>query len=92
MIREYVAHTNESLRAAVKEYFEDKAACERRHGKIGTWNVKFVTDMSLLFHENTKTSGGRSFNEDLGAWDTWRRVEDKSLTRLCRASRRASSR
>ena len=32
-----VAFTNESLRATVAEYFEDRAACERRHGKIGRW-------------------------------------------------------
>ena len=30
------AFTNASLRDAVTEYFEDRAACERRHGKIGT--------------------------------------------------------
>ena len=49
VIKDYVAFTNASLRAAVKEYFEDKAACERRHGKIGTWDVGRVTDMSKLF-------------------------------------------
>ena len=41
-----MAFTNASLRAAVKEYFEDKAAAERRHGKMGTWDVSRVTDMS----------------------------------------------
>ena len=46
VINDYVAHTNESLRAAVNEYFADKAAAERRHGKIGTWDVSRVTDMS----------------------------------------------
>ena len=51
------AFTNESLRATVKEYFRDKAACERRHGKIGKWDVGRVTDMSRLF------AGRRSFNE-----------------------------
>ena len=57
VIQDYLAFTNESLRAAVKEYFEDKAACERRHGRIGTWNVKYVTNMSGLF------SGRADFNE-----------------------------
>ena len=42
------AFTNESLRAAVREYFKDRAACEGRHGKIGTWDVGRVTDMSEL--------------------------------------------
>ena len=53
VIKDYVAFTNASLRAAVKEYFEDKAACERRHGKIGTWDVGRVTDMSKLFEWKT---------------------------------------
>ena len=50
VIKDYAAFTNASLRAAVKEYFEDKAATERRHGKIGTWDVGRVTDMSELFY------------------------------------------
>ena len=64
VIKDYVAFTNASLRAAVKEYFEDKAACERRHGKMNTWDVGRVTDMSRLFE------GRHDFNEDIGAWDT----------------------
>ena len=57
-------HTNASLRAAVTEYFQNKAACERRYGLIGTWNVSRVTDMSGLF------AFRRDFNEDISAWDT----------------------
>ena len=49
--------TNASLRAAVAEYFDDKAATERRHGRIGTWDVGRVTDMSKLFY------GRHDFNE-----------------------------
>ena len=56
-IQDYLRHTNASLRAAVKEYFEDKAACERRHGKMNTWDVGRVTDMSRLFFNR------RDFNE-----------------------------
>ena len=62
------AFTNESLRAAVREYFKDRAACERRHGKIGTWDVGRVTDMSTLFDQPTFDAD--EFNEDLGGWDT----------------------
>ena len=47
-IQDYLRHTNESLRAAVKEFFEDKAAAEREWGKIGTWDVGRLTDMSEL--------------------------------------------
>ena len=57
VIKDYVAFTNASLRAAVAEYFEDKAACERRHGKMNTWDVGRVTDMSSLFY------GREDFNE-----------------------------
>ena len=64
-----MAFTNASLRAAVKEYFEDKAACERRHGKMNTWDVGRVTDMSKLF-ENFQPAGNRwNFNANIGAWD-----------------------
>ena len=62
------AFTNESLRATVTEYFKDRAACERRHGKIGTWDVGRVTDMSTLFDQPTFDAD--EFNEDLGGWDT----------------------
>ena len=48
-IKDYLRFANGSLRAAVKEYFEDKATTERRYGKIGTWDVGRVTDMSRLF-------------------------------------------
>ena len=76
IIQDYKGFTNESLRAAVKEYFADdvagrptpkgrprRRALERRHGKIGTWDVGRVTDMSKLFEWRM------DFNEDIGAWD-----------------------
>ena len=53
LIRAYVAFTNASLRAAVAEYFEDKAATEHRYGKMNTWDVGRVTDMSRLFRNWT---------------------------------------
>ena len=56
-IQDYLRHTNASLRAAVADYFEDKAATEREWGKIGTWDVGRVTDMSTLFR------GRLDFNE-----------------------------
>ena len=65
VIKDYVAFTNASLRAAVKEYFEDKAACERRHGEMNTWDVGRVTDMSKLF------MGRHEVNDPgIGQWDT----------------------
>ena len=50
VIKDYVAFTNASLRAAVKEYIEDTFTTYHRHGKIGTWDVGRVTDMSRLFY------------------------------------------
>ena len=63
-IQDYLRHTNASLRAAVEEYCQDKAATEREWGKIGTWDVGRVTDMSKLFENRT------DFDEDITAWDT----------------------
>ena len=77
MIKDYAAFTNASLRAAVKEYFADKAATERRHGKIGTWDVSRVTDMSKLFW------GRKTFQADLSAWDTSSVVTMKAMLMNC---------
>lgn len=68
VIKDYVAFTNASLRAAIKKYFEgEKATTERRHGKIGTWDVGRVTDMSSLFKGRTDFG---LFSESISAWDT----------------------
>ena len=67
-IQDYLRHTNASLRAMVKDYFEDKAATEREWGKIGTWDVGRVTDsvtnMTWMF------ASCKRFNQNLRAWDT----------------------
>ena len=76
-IQDYLRHTNASLRAAVKDYFEDKAATEREWGKIGTWDVGRVTDMLELFRGRT------DFDEDLGAWDTSSVTTMKAMFATC---------
>ena len=77
-IQDYLRHTNASLRAAVAEYFEDKAATERRHGKMGTWDVGRVTDMSRLFYERTE------FNDaGIAAWDTSSVTTMRLMFTLC---------
>ena len=60
VIKDYASFTNSELQAAVEEYFDDKAATERRYGKIGTWNVKFVTDMSHLFANRAEFNEARA--------------------------------
>jgi len=59
-IQDYLRFSNESLRKVVKEYFRDKAATERRYGKIGTWDVGRVTDMSRLFERRTDFNEARA--------------------------------
>ena len=62
-IQDYLRHTNESLRAAVKEYFRcrpSKAATERQFGEIGTWDVGRVTDMSRLFYDRAEFNEARA--------------------------------
>ena len=59
-IQDYLRFTNESLRRTVKEYFEDKAATERRYGKMNTWDVGRVTDMSKLFLRRTDFNEARA--------------------------------
>jgi hypothetical protein len=60
-------HTNESLRAAVKEWRkgkEHRVEIESKWGgSITHWNTSNVTDMSYMF------AGSRTFNQPL-AWDT----------------------
>ena len=79
-IKDYLGFTNESLRAAVKEYFEDKAAAEYRHGKMGTWDVSRVTGMSELFANRWEWAG----DPGLAAWDTSAVTTMRSMFFGCR--------
>ena len=76
VIKDYVAFTNASLRAAVAEYFSDdegrtgsdppvmdrprRRDVERRHGKMNTWDVGRVTNMSRLFYERSDFNEARA--------------------------------
>jgi hypothetical protein len=68
VIQDYVAFTNESLRAAVTEYFEDKASTERRHGTIETWDVGRVTDMSTGAAASGAAPSAGGLAEGLQVW------------------------
>ena len=59
-IQDYLRFTNASVRAAVADYFRDKAATERWYGKIGTWDVGRVTDMSRLFKSRYEFNEARA--------------------------------
>ena len=52
IIKEYKAFNNLQLRAAVREYFENKVLCELRHGKINTWDVITVRARLLYITNN----------------------------------------
>jgi len=67
-IQDYLRFTNESLRRVLAGYFQDKAATERRYGKLNTWDVGRVTDMSRLF------AGRTDFNEARAGVPTSRRA------------------
>ena len=51
------------------KYFENRVLCELRHGKINTWDVSHVTDMSSLFANYSGGQDPRAFNGDISAWD-----------------------
>ena len=58
---------NESIRVAVKNYFESgelKDVIITKYGKICDWNTTNVTNMARLFNEYI------IFNEDISKWDT----------------------
>ena len=64
--------TDDTIRGAVVDYLaggDDKAAIERKYGKISNWDVSNVTDMSRMFE------GATSFNQPLNNWKV-SRVED----------------
>ena len=62
-------HTDETLRAAVALWFDDKAAAVARYGPIGDWDTRDVRSMRALFKERA------DFDEDIGRWNVGR-VED----------------
>ena len=79
--------TNETLRVAVKAYFEDGATCERRHGKIGTWDVGRVTDMSRLFYGRANFNEARAgAEEDVSSRRASRRDDSTPRASSTRAS------
>jgi len=55
---------DDNIKEAVKLYTENAGAAITKYGEPDYWYTKDVTDMSLLFHENT------GFNVDISGWDT----------------------
>ncbi|MEC8704654.1 MAG: BspA family leucine-rich repeat surface protein, partial [Asgard group archaeon] len=54
---------NDTLRAAVNLWFDNREEAIRQYGDINTWNVSQVTNMSSLFNDR------RDFNDDISNWD-----------------------
>ena len=57
-----IVHTNESLREAVKLFFENKEETIKKYRPNNKWNTSNVTDMSDLFSNSY-------FNEDISNWN-----------------------
>jgi surface protein len=67
--------TDSTIRTAVTAWFDDRSGAEATYGHISTWATGGVTDMSYLFCGAPWVMcnpAARSFNEDIGAWDTSR--------------------
>ena len=77
--------TNSSIRTAVAAWLSNPTAAERTYGHISTWETGGVTDMSKLFCADNEcycsssndncwcndcNTAAKSFNDDIGAWDT----------------------
>ena len=56
-------HTNESIRIAIKEWFENKDKAIEKYGHISTWDTRNVTNMEELFKDK------HDFNEDISNWN-----------------------
>jgi hypothetical protein len=56
-------HTDKTLRAAVKLWFDDNAAAVARYGPIGDWDTRDVKSMRELFYKRA------DFDEDIGRWN-----------------------
>ena len=54
---------NDTLRAAVNLWFDNREEAIRQYGDISTWNVSQVTDMNNLFYDRS------DFNDDISNWD-----------------------
>ena len=54
---------NDTLRAAVNEWYDDSAAAELKYGNIRDWDTSDVTSMTELFLNK------RNFNGDLSLWN-----------------------
>jgi surface protein len=54
---------NNTLRAVLKSYFENRNTIQQKYGNIGDWDVSDVTDMSELFKDKY------SFDEDISNWN-----------------------
>ena len=79
----YWSLTNDSLRAAVQDYFERKRQAENDSSidfdpqEIEQYDTRFVTDMSRLFQGQT------DFNADLGSWQVGKVTDLSYVSTVC---------
>ncbi len=54
---------DQTIRIAVKMWFDDNENCIQIYGHIRNWDVSKVHNMDALFYRK------RNFNEDISLWD-----------------------
>jgi hypothetical protein len=71
----YSFTSKDELRQAVEEFGLDKAAATEKYGIMNCWDVSWITDMSYLFSNYTKSTNDyllHEFNEPVDCWDVSR--------------------
>ncbi|GMH79222.1 hypothetical protein TrVE_jg13377 [Triparma verrucosa] len=63
--------TNVTLRTAVEEWCQNRHAAEARYGKITSWDVSAVTDMTRLFSNSCYAGSSRPTTQSpkISSWD-----------------------
>ena len=56
--------SDDTLRPAIRLWFEDRTAAENKYGLIGTWDTAEVTDMSWLFCVRQSFMEGKTEYDD----------------------------
>lgn len=62
-----------TFRQAISLWFSDRATAAIKYGSIEDWNVRYVTDMSSVFHDK------KEFNDNISRWDVSSTTDMKNM-------------